>query len=123
MAVLIRTGKVLVQERYRSTKGMVFEFPGGSVDLNETGEQAAIRELKEETGLRSVSVLGIHTLVNEFGGDIHYVILEQTEQEEPKVVEAYRKQIFHWFHPASIPRQDFYKADILFIENQLIKYT
>ncbi|TOD73503.1 NUDIX hydrolase, partial [Vibrio parahaemolyticus] len=32
MAVVVKQGKVLVQNRYRSGKGMVFEFPGGSVD-------------------------------------------------------------------------------------------
>ncbi|MFA0897208.1 NUDIX domain-containing protein, partial [Vibrio cholerae] len=29
---------------------MIFEFPGGSIDAGESGEQAAIRELWEETG-------------------------------------------------------------------------
>ncbi|WP_139123462.1 NUDIX hydrolase, partial [Vibrio parahaemolyticus] len=42
MAVVVKQGKVLVQNRYRSGKGMVFEFPGGSVDSGESGEQAAI---------------------------------------------------------------------------------
>ncbi len=58
MAVVIRNGKVLVQERLRPSLGMVFEFPGGAVDNNESAEEAAIRELWEETGLEDLSVVG-----------------------------------------------------------------
>ncbi len=70
MAVVVKQGKVLVQNRYRRGKGMVFEFPGGSVDSGESGEQAAIRELWEETGLNGLKVLGNHTAKNSYGGEI-----------------------------------------------------
>ena len=123
MAVVIRSGTVLVQERYRKSKGMVFEFPGGSVDSEESGEQAALRELMEETGLTNLTVKGSHTLTNQYGGEIHYVVLEQSILEEPIATEEYRKQIFHWLEPQEIPLQDFYKADIQFIENELWKYV
>ncbi|MBE3745013.1 NUDIX hydrolase, partial [Vibrio parahaemolyticus] len=66
MAVVVKQGKVLVQNRYRRGKGMVFEFPGGSVDSGESGEQAAIRELWEETGLNGLKVLGNHTAKNSY---------------------------------------------------------
>ncbi|WP_439333271.1 NUDIX hydrolase [Vibrio viridaestus] len=49
MAVVVKQDRVLIQQRYRRNKGMVFEFPGGSVDADESGEDAAIRELCEET--------------------------------------------------------------------------
>lgn len=51
MAVVIRDSKVLIQKRYRKTSGIVFEFPGGAIDRGETEENAAIREVFEETGL------------------------------------------------------------------------
>ena len=123
MAVVVRDGRVLVQERYRNAKGMVFEFPGGTVDQNESGEQAAIRELMEETGIGNVSVVSSHKYKNEFGGEIYFVILKQRENEEPKVVESYRKQVFHWFKPSEIPARRFYNADRQFIETELSKCT
>lgn len=41
-------GRVLLQRRGDSGK---WGFPGGAVELGETPEMAAVRELKEETGL------------------------------------------------------------------------
>jgi len=49
--VLIENGKVALIERHRAGKHY-YVFPGGGVDEGETSEQAAIREMEEETGLR-----------------------------------------------------------------------
>ncbi|OTB17003.1 hypothetical protein K445DRAFT_316521 [Daldinia sp. EC12] len=43
--------KVLLEKQFRAPAGkIVIEFPAGLVDEGETVEQAALRELKEETG-------------------------------------------------------------------------
>lgn len=49
--VLVENGKVALIERHRAGKHY-YVFPGGGVDEGETPEQAAIREMEEETGLR-----------------------------------------------------------------------
>lgn len=53
-------GRVLLQKREDSNK---WGFPGGAIELGETPEEAAIRELKEETGLDVAidSLIGIYT--------------------------------------------------------------
>lgn len=49
--VLIENGKVALIERHRAGVHY-YVFPGGGVDKGETPKQAAVREMKEETGLR-----------------------------------------------------------------------
>uniref|UniRef100_UPI000B34C65E NUDIX hydrolase n=1 Tax=Thaumasiovibrio subtropicus TaxID=1891207 RepID=UPI000B34C65E len=112
MAVVVRNGCVLVQKRYRHNQGMVFEFPGGAVDPKESGVQAAVRELWEETGISNVKALGSHTLTNQFGGDIHYVLMATSAGIEPEALDPERQQSFYWFDPTDIPLTDFYDADI-----------
>jgi len=54
------SGQVLLQRRSDSNK---WGFPGGAIELGETPEMAAAREIKEETGLdvRAGSLLGVYT--------------------------------------------------------------
>lgn len=53
--ILIENDRIALIERHRA--GLhYFTFPGGGVDKGESHEQAAIREMQEETGL-SVKVL------------------------------------------------------------------
>ncbi|MEZ8384672.1 MULTISPECIES: NUDIX hydrolase [Vibrio] len=123
MAVVVREGKVLIQKRFRHRQGMIFEFPGGSVDPGESGREAAIRELWEETGLKDLQLLGIHQGKNDFGGEIHYVVLRADQNDEPKVVDAERQQTFYWLEPSAIPLGDFYRADIEFMEKYLSRFA
>lgn len=96
MAVVIKQGKVLIQERYRSNQGMVFEFPGGEVETNESGTDAAIRELYEETNMSGLSHVATYSDINEYGGRIYYVVLHASAVDEPKVQGSDRQQVFHW---------------------------
>lgn len=54
-----RDGRVLLIERKHEPPG--WALPGGFVDSGETLEEAVIRELEEETGLRAVEVAQYHT--------------------------------------------------------------
>jgi 8-oxo-dGTP pyrophosphatase MutT (NUDIX family) len=49
--VLIEDDKVSLIERFRSGNHY-YVFPGGGVDEGETPQEAAVREMEEETGLR-----------------------------------------------------------------------
>jgi 8-oxo-dGTP diphosphatase len=65
---LIEDGKVALIERHRAGKHY-FVFPGGGVDEGETVEQAAVREMEEETGL--------HVAVHRKLVEIHFGLSEQ----------------------------------------------
>jgi mutator protein MutT len=51
VAILIEGDQVAVIERHRAGRHY-FTFPGGGVDAGETAEQAVVREVEEELGLR-----------------------------------------------------------------------
>ncbi|WP_423465003.1 NUDIX domain-containing protein [Promicromonospora sp. MS192] len=55
-------GKVLLQER-GDREGGVWGFPGGAVEVGETLAEAAVREVREETGLEVNlnSLLGVYS--------------------------------------------------------------
>lgn len=54
-------GRVLLQRRERD--GDVWGFPGGIMDLGESADEAAIREVREETGLETevLSLIGVYS--------------------------------------------------------------
>ena len=68
-----KEGKILLEERKDDG---YFDFPGGGIDLKETAEEAAIRELKEETGLiaKKLELFKVYT-----GEITHYVYFNGDE--------------------------------------------
>ena len=51
---MLKTGEVLLQKTYKHGCGeVIYEFPAGMIDSGESPEQAAKRELMEETGYAS----------------------------------------------------------------------
>lgn len=51
-AAVFRDGRVLLGSRRNPPYDQVFSLPGGLVESGETLEEAAIREVEEETGVR-----------------------------------------------------------------------
>lgn len=50
-AVIVQDGKVLLVKRRVKEGSLSWQFPAGEVEPGETGSQAAVREVHEETGL------------------------------------------------------------------------
>lgn len=51
---------ILIQRKNYPYEGM-WALPGGFVDMDETVEEAVVRELEEETGLSNVELKQLHT--------------------------------------------------------------
>lgn len=49
-ALITRNDKVLMVRQHVQRGDIVWNFPGGGIEKDETPEQACIREVKEETG-------------------------------------------------------------------------
>ncbi len=59
---VFRDGKVLLARRVKAPGDGLFSLPGGGVELGESLEAAALRELQEETGV-SARILAFNTHV------------------------------------------------------------
>lgn len=61
--VLDRAGRLLLIKRGKAPFKGQYALPGGFVDIGETVEAAALRELKEETGIEGkiVRLLGVYS--------------------------------------------------------------
>ena len=46
--VLIENGKIVITKYLKGNKIGYYDIPGGKIELGETPEEAAIREMKEE---------------------------------------------------------------------------
>ncbi|TQR19463.1 NUDIX hydrolase [Psychrobacillus vulpis] len=67
-------GKNVLMVKNTGEKSSYYTLPGGAVEYGETLEEAAIREVKEETGL-DVQINGLFTVCEAFFGDIgHHAI-------------------------------------------------
>ena len=54
-ALILRGGEVLIcQRRPDQPMALQWEFPGGKIEAGESAEQALVRELDEELGIRAI---------------------------------------------------------------------
>jgi len=73
-----RVGELLVARRAKEPAKGTFDLPGGFVDMCETAEEAIIREVEEETGLRISAPEYLFSLPNIYrysGLDVHTIDL------------------------------------------------
>ncbi|MCL2488867.1 MAG: 8-oxo-dGTP diphosphatase [Oscillospiraceae bacterium] len=82
------TGKVLVQDRVKSWKGL--SFPGGHLEDGESFYDCAIREVKEETGLDifNLKSCGIIHWMNNQTFDRYLVFLYKTTDYTGELIAA-----------------------------------
>lgn len=93
---------LLVRRAIRPRKG-VFCLPGGFLEIGETVEQCAARELEEETGLTAgrFHLSGVETDVTEYGGIMLAVVEAFDVRGDPRPGDDASE--IAWFSPGSVP--------------------
>ncbi len=81
-------GRLLVARRGKEPAKGTFDLPGGFIDLDETAEEAIIREIKEETGLEMTGFRYLFSLPNIYvysGFEVHTVDLFFIAETDKKI--------------------------------------
>ena len=118
--VVKRDGRLLLCQRPEGKRlGLLWEFPGGKVEMGETPEAALERELKEELNVetRTGHVLDVLRLDDRNGGDMLLLFYEsEIVSGEPETVEC---RAFAWALPGDVRAYDLAPADALFARRNL----
>ena len=118
--VLKKNGKVLLGKRANTIGHGFWCFPGGKVELGETVEKAAKRELFEEAGVRAKKLV--------FAGFVEALRASENHEEAwvtlvfkcnsfsgtPRVIEGEKFSEWGWFSPKKLPKPIFQHTRLAF---------
>ncbi|NOH81725.1 NUDIX hydrolase [Vibrio sp. RE86] len=116
MAVVIKDGKVLVQERSQEQQSNSHLFPGGQVHDNESATEAA-RGLINETFINDIEHTATFSGRNDLGGRTYYSIFKTKTVEQKET----SRSSFQWLAPKEILAQKVNAADADFIKKHLVE--
>ena len=112
VAALIWQGNkfMICQRPEHKARGLLWEFVGGKVELDETKEQALIRECREELAVTLAVGEVFMDVVHEYPDlTVHLTLFNATIAEgEPQMLEH---NDIKWIVPSEIPNYDFCPAD------------
>lgn len=104
--VVVRDGRVMLGKRKGAHGAGDWSFAGGHLELGESVEECAKRELEEESGLIASSVtLGPWT-EDVIENDKHYVtlfVIVNAFEGEPQLLEPNKCEGWHWFEWDELP--------------------
>ena len=119
--VVCRDDKFLLGKRKNSHGAGSWQFPGGHLELNESIEACAAREIFEETGI-TIKNLRLTTFTNDIFDkeSKHYVTLFVAADHgsgEAQVREPEKCEEWGWFEPENLPSPLFLPIKNLFKRN------
>lgn len=129
VAAFTKSGKAIIIRQYRpGPERVLSSFCEGYIDQNETPEQAAARELLEETGYRAKNIRYLRTLHTAYSTeericmlatDCEWVQQPEGDGEEEIEVLLFSKEELHFF--IADEKNEFTSLDVLYLCAPLIE--
>lgn len=119
--IVIKDNKVLMGKRKNSHGEGSWSFPGGHLELNESIEDCAEREVMEETGIR-IKNLRMGPFTNDIfeKEEKHYVtlfVVSEHDSGENRLMEPHKCEGWEWFEWSNLPTPLFIPAQNLLKQN------
>ncbi len=105
-------GQILIGKR-KGSHAPYYSIPGGHIEMGETFEAAAIKEVEEETGLKikNPQVFSVTNNLRTYEQEsIHSVSINLYANDFegiPRVMENDKCEAWHWMNPTEIPQPHF----------------
>ncbi len=102
-----QTNKILLGERVNAYKAGYFGLPGGRIEMKETAQDAAVREVVEETGLQ-VDNLDYIGVVREFQDTYNFIHFGMATSSYKGVVtnpESHKCKGWEWYSLDTLPEK------------------
>lgn len=116
-ALVDRDNRVLLAQRPEGkTLAGLWEFPGGKVNLNETPEQALVRELEEELGIKvCLKCLAPFTFASHTYETFHILMPLYVCRNWEGEISPREGQTLKWVRPGNLNDYPMPPADVPFI--------
>jgi len=119
--LIIQNNKVLIGLRSESDNGGgLWEFPGGKIEIDESSENAVIRELSEELDIVCQNPKKIMQYLHRFKNLIYDISFFEVTSFEGSIKKIVHDEL-EWVDLDSIKNYNFISGDLLIIERLMNK--
>lgn len=104
--IVVQDGKILLGKRKGSHGAGTWAPPGGHMEIDETPEECAKRELLEETGLQAISIRPL-TWVNRDVEEKNYLtffVIAEVNSQNACNLEPHKCEEWNWFNVQELPQ-------------------
>jgi 8-oxo-dGTP diphosphatase len=122
-ALIEQFGRVLVTQRSeKMSQPMLWEFPGGKLELGESEEACLIREIKEELNLDITPLERLTPVIQPYAAYTIELIPFICRYDSGAIRPTEHKS-YQWASPNELPAYDWCPADVPIVDEYLAKLS